>query len=70
MNDESDSKNVNYELGEHIVAFWIENESVKWYLGIVEGQEKTQIQVSYMTRADGSGTSWSFPETAEVLDIY
>ena len=40
LNDDTDSKNVNCELGEHIVAFWIENESIKWYLGIVEGHKK------------------------------
>ena len=57
----------NFIHGEHIVAFWFESDCVKWHLGIVEGFDKSQIRVSYMTRSDASGTSWTFPETAEVL---
>ena len=54
-----------FTLGEHVVAYWFEINSVKWYLGIVEGYESNKIQVSYMTRA---GDSWTFPETAELLE--
>ena len=56
------------DIGEHVAAFWVENDSVKWHLGIVEGYEKSLIRISYMTRADMLGTSWTFPETAEVLE--
>ena len=50
------------------MAFWYENECVKWHLGIVEGFTNGKVNVSYMIRADATGLSWTFPETAEVLE--
>ena len=50
------------------MAIWYENECVKWHLGIVEGFTNGKVNVSYMIRADATGLSWTFPETAEVLE--
>ena len=62
------SKSTPHEEGEHVVAFWYDASSVKWYLGVVDGFNNDNVMISYMNKADASGTSWTFPERAEVLE--
>ena len=54
-----------YQMGEHVIAFWLE---AKWHLGGVEGLKNGNPVVSYMIRADSKGKSWTYPESAEVLE--
>ena len=56
-----------YQLGEHIIAFWVEGNEAKWHLGVVEGQKNNTPTVSYMVRTDPKGKSWTYPESADVL---
>ena len=57
-----------YMLGEHVIAYWLERHNVRWYLGIVGAEKSDKLLISYMTRADSKGKSWTFPETAEILE--
>ena len=50
-----------------MIAFWVEGNETKWHLGVVEGIENDNPLVSYMIRTDGKGKSWTYPESAEVL---
>ena len=52
-----------------VAVFWYENNMVKWYLAIVDRLNKDSITLSYMTHADSTGLSWTFPEKADVLDM-
>ena len=62
-------KEKQYNLGEHVISFWLEgNVSNKWYLGIVEAEKCDKLLISYMIRGDSKGQSWTFPETAEILE--
>ena len=56
------------QTGEHIIAFWIEGNDIKWYLGIVDEvkADGSGVVVSYMTRTDNAGRSWVFPEKADI----
>ena len=51
-----------------MIAFWLEGNTAKWYLGVVEGISDGKILISYMSRADTKGKSWTFPQAAEVLE--
>ena len=57
-----------FTAGEHVAAFWREDDGgFKWYLGVVREEAKDQeIVVSYYKRGNKAGTSWNFPEEAEV----
>lgn len=61
-------KEKQYNLGEHVIAFWLEGNVAKWYLGIVEAEKCDKLLISYMIRGDSKGQSWTFPETAEILE--
>ena len=39
-----------------------------WYLGIVEAEKSDKFIISYMICADSKGKSWTFPETAKILE--
>ena len=62
-----DRSHIQYQCGEHVIAFWLEGNTAKWYLGVVEGISDGKILMSYMSRADTKGKSWTFPQAAEVL---
>ena len=53
--------------GGHI-AFWVEGNKTKWYLGIVETKKNDKLVISYMSKADKKGKVWAFPECAELLE--
>ena len=57
-----------FTAGEHVAAFWREDDGgFKWYLGVVTEEAKDQeIVVSYYKRGNKAGTSWNYPEEAEV----
>ena len=59
---------IKYISGEHVAAFWYDNQNIKWHLGIVEELKHDKITIKYMTQADSAGSSWTFPEKAEILD--
>ena len=51
--------------GEHIIAFWVEGNKTKWYLGIVETKKKKdKLVIPYMSKADKKEKVWTFPECA------
>ena len=54
--------------GEHIIAFWVEGNDIKWYLGIVDYMKDDKAIISYMARADSAGRSWVFPEKADIQE--
>ena len=56
-----------YQLGEHVIAFWVEGNETKWYLGTVEKVVDDVSDVSYMVCTDTRGKSWTYPESAEIL---
>ena len=56
-----------YQLGEHIIAFWVEGNEVKWHFQVVEGLKNNTPTVSYMVHTDPKGKSWTYPESADVL---
>ena len=68
---ETEINKPDFVLGEHVIAFWVNTNSVKqWYLGIVEKIEADGLIISYLTqasRSSGGDQSWTFPEEAEVL---
>ena len=52
--------------GEHVIAFWVEGNKTKWYLGIVETKKNDKLVISYMSKADKKGKVWTFPECVEL----
>ena len=61
-------KEKQYNLGKHVIAFWLEGNVAKWYLEIVEAEKCDKLLISCMIRGDSKGQSWTFPETAEILE--
>ena len=57
-----------FEIGDHVLAYWLEGNSAEFFLGVIEDLNNHKLVVSYMVRADSYGTSWVFPETAELLE--
>ena len=38
-----------YQMGEHVIAFWLEGNEAKWHLGVVEGLKNgIQVRVQYL----------------------
>ena len=64
---EGEKNPIQYQLGKHLIAFWVEGNKTKSHLGVVEGTENDNSLVSYMIRTDTKGKSWTYPESAEVL---
>ena len=58
-----------YPMGEHVIAFWLQGNEAKWHLGFVEGLKNGNYVVSYMTRADSKGKSWTYPESRSLENI-
>ena len=54
--------------GEHVIAFWVEGNKTKWYLGVVETKKNDELVTSCMSKADKKGKVWTFPECAELLE--
>ena len=54
--------------GEHVTAFWVEGNKIKWYFGTVETKNKKKLVISYMSKADKKRKVWTFPECAELLE--
>ena len=46
-----------YQIGEHVIAFWLEGNEAKWHLGVVEGLKNGNPVVSYMIHGDSKGKS-------------
>ena len=46
-NDVEDENNI-VKPGEHIVVYWVENEVVVWYLGIVEKVQRDCVMVIHL----------------------
>ena len=63
---ENDSKHVL--MGERVIAFWIDRNETKWYLGVVERMINDNPVISYMIRTDKKEKSWTYPGTAEILE--
>ena len=53
-------KEKQYNLGKNVIAFWLEGNAAKWYLGIVEAEKCDKLLISYMIRGDSKGQSWHF----------
>ena len=68
VQNKSQVKTHMYVCAKHIAVFWYEDNNVMWHLGIVEEIMKENLRVSYLTQDDCKGVSWTFPETAEVLE--
>ena len=34
-----------YQMGEHVIAFWLEGNEAKWHLGVVEGLKNGNLVV-------------------------
>ena len=64
---EGEKNPIQYQIGEHLIAFWIEGNETKWHLGVVEAIENENPLVSYMILTDAKGRSWTYPESAEVI---
>ena len=48
-------KQIRLSTGEHVAAFWYDNQNIKWHLGIVEELKHGKITIKYMTQADSAG---------------
>ena len=55
-------------MGEHVIAYWYKGSKIKWCLGTIEKIKLEKLIISYMTRGDSKGQSWTFPESAELLE--
>ena len=64
---EGEKNPIQYQIGEHLIAFWIEGNETKWHLGVVEAIENENPLVSYMILTNAKGRSWTYPESAEVI---
>ena len=64
---EGEKNPIQYQIGEHLIAFWVEGNETKWHLGVIESIENENTLVSYMIRTDTNGKYWTYPESAEVL---
>ena len=40
----------HFQMGEHVIALWIEGNERKWHLGVVEGMVTENPEISYMVR--------------------
>ena len=58
----------NFDVGEHVAVFWQEDEGYRWYIGVVSDLSETEddLIISYFVRATKNGTSWNYPEEAEI----
>ena len=54
---EGEKNPIQYQIGEHLIAFWVEGNDTKWHLGVVEGIENENPLVSYMIRTGTKGKS-------------
>ena len=72
VDKESDARegrtDTKYMLEEHVIAYWLEGHIARWYLGIFEAEKSDKLLISYMIHADSNRQSWTFPETAEILE--
>ena len=57
-----------FKVGDHVIAFWIEGNETQWYLGFIDGMVGDNPLISYMKRTDKIGRSWTYPESAEILE--
>ena len=64
---EGEKNPIQQQIGEHLIAFWVEGNETKWHLGVVEGIKNENPLVPYMIQTDTKGKSWTYPESAEVL---
>ena len=55
-------------LGEHVIAHWLEGHIARWYLGTVEAKKSDKLLISCLIPPDSKGQSWTFLETAEILE--
>ena len=58
----NDIENTNsFVVGEYVAAFWFEDTTYEWYLGVIEHiNPSNTIVVSYLIRADTKGKTWVF----------
>ena len=52
----------------HVITVWIENGTIKWYLGLVEKSIGDNFLVSYLTKTDIDGKFWKFPEKEDLWE--
>ena len=58
----------DHSIGDHVVTYWLEGSTADFFLGVIEEIKDSKIFVSHMVRADKHGTTWVFPEVAELLE--
>ena len=64
---EGETNPIQYQIGEHLIAFWVEGKETKWHLGVAEGIENENPLVTYIIQTDTKRKSWTYPESVEVL---
>ena len=64
---EGEKNPIQYQIGEHLTAFWVEGNETECHLGFVQGIENENPLVPYMIRIDTKGKLWTCPESTEVL---
>ena len=71
-NETLKNPNVDFEVGEHVATFWLDDDddTYKWNLGVITElcveNSPDDHYVSYFIRANKSGTNWTYPEEAEM----
>ena len=55
----------DFQVGEHIASFWLDDDNYKWYLGVSEHcaeNSPDDYHISYFDKASKDGTNWNYPE--------
>ena len=60
---DSSTENPDFDVGEHVAAFWVDVQGVNWHLGVVH-ECTDKLIIPYLIRKDKSGNEWVFPEEA------
>ena len=66
LNKNSSNTTQDFTIGEHIAAFWIEDQ-YKWHLGVVETiLDNGNPKVSYLYTTDNDRKTWTYPDPENI----
>ena len=63
------NQNQKYSTGEHVIAYFTEDDVLLWRLGIIEIVETDNLMVSFMTAINTERNIWEFDQEETLLGV-